>query len=212
MSRGGWDAEYRHRGRLYRGEVRLLPVPRGSRVIDIGCGDGRALRALTGQGCSAIGVDSARSALTLCRELHWQSSPDLVHADAGCLPFRSRSFDLVLMFHVIGHGFLHERNTIATEAVRLTAPGGRIHLRVFSQEDLRAEKGDLVEEGTRLRKNGLLTHYFTETEVASLFPGMEPVSLETVRWSLTIRGKPLQRAEIEAVYRNSSTNSHSVVE
>ncbi len=201
MPTGGWEADYRLRGRLYRGEVRLPPIPHGSRVIDLGCGDGRSLHALAGRTCSAVGVDSARSALVLCREQHRGTPSDLVLADAGRLPFRDRSFDLVLMLHVIGHGYRSERCMILTEAERVIAPGGCVHLRVFSREDLRATRGDLVEEGSRLRKNGQLTHYFTEDEVASLFPGMKTVCLKTVRWSLRVRGEPLMRAEIEAVFQ-----------
>ncbi len=160
MPPGVWDDDYQRRGRLYRGEVRLPTVPPGARVIDLGCGDGRALYALTGRCSSAVGVDSARSALALCRESRQFPPLDLVLADVGCLPFRDRSFDLVLLFHVIGHGYQVERSSIASEVVRMCAPGGQIHLRVFSKEDFRATKGDLVEDGTRLRKNGLLTHYF----------------------------------------------------
>ena len=212
MPPGVWDDDYQRRGRLYRGEVRLPTVPPGARVIDLGCGDGRALYALTGRCSSAVGVDSARSALALCRESRQFPPLDLVLADVGCLPFRDRSFDLVLLFHVIGHGYQVERSSIASEVVRMCAPGGQIHLRVFSKEDFRATKGDLVEDGTRLRKNGLLTHYFTEDEVASLFPGMTPLNLETVRWSLRIRGASLMRAEIQAVFRRPSDLIRAPVE
>ncbi|HOT94097.1 MAG TPA: class I SAM-dependent methyltransferase [Methanoregulaceae archaeon] len=204
MSAGGWDAHYRVRGRLYRGEVRLPPVSRGARVLDIGCGDGRALDPLSRGGCSAVGLDSSRAALTLCRTQCRCTPQQLVLADAGCLPFHDGSFDLVLMLHVIGHGYYSERSAIASEAARVTVPGGRIHLRVFSSEDLRARSGELVEEGTRLRKDGLLTHYFSEEEVIRLFPRMEAVSLETVRWPLRVRGALMMRAEIEAVFERSA--------
>ena len=89
---------------------------------------------------------------------------------------------------------------MADEAVRVTAPGGRLHLRVFSREDLRAGAGREVEEGSRLRSTGVLTHYFTEDEVASLFGSSRALRLETVRWHLRVRGAALPRAEIEAAF------------
>ena len=89
---------------------------------------------------------------------------------------------------------------MAAEAVRVTAPGGRLHLRVFSREDLRAGAGREVEDGSRLRATGVLTHYFTEDEVASLFGSCRPLRLETVRWHLRVRGADLLRAEIEGAF------------
>ncbi len=122
----------------------------------------------------------------------------LVCGDARRLPFRDRSFDVVLLLHVLGHGRADDRVRMAAEAVRVTAPGGRLHLRVFSREDFRAATGLEVEEGSRLRRTGVLTHYFTEDEVAALFPSCRALRLETVRWHLRVRGAALLRAEIEA--------------
>ncbi len=201
MASGGWDEDYRQRGRLYRGEVRLPPIPRGGRILDIGCGDGRTLQALGAHACTAVGIDTARSALALCRAGAREPAPVLALADAGSLPFRDGSFDQVLMFHVIGHGYSDDRHRLAAEAERVTARGGTVHLRVFSHEDLRAGSGEPVEDGSRLRRNGLLTHYFTEEEVGALFPSMLPVRIDTVRWHLRVRGERLPRAEVEAVFR-----------
>ena len=201
MTTDGWDEDYRRRGRLYRGEVRLPPILPGERVLELGCGDGRTLRALEARACTAVGVDSARSALALCRAGAREPAPEIALADARSLPFRDGSFDRVLMLHVIGHLRRADRHRLAAEAVRVTAPGGTVHLRVFSHEDLRAGAGDEVEEGSRLRRNGLLTHYFSENEAAMLFPSLVPDRLETVRWHLRIRGERLLRAEVEAVFR-----------
>jgi MPBQ/MSBQ methyltransferase len=198
MDDGGWDADYRRRGRLYRGGVRLPPVPEGARVLELGCGDGRTLAALGALPCTLVGLDRARAALALCRPPAGQPAFRLVRGDARCLPFPDRSFDAVLLLHVLGHGRADDRARMAAEAVRVTAPGGRLHLRVFSREDLRSEAGLEVEEGSRLRRTGVLTHYFTEDEVVALFPSCRALRLETVRWHLRVRGADLPRAEIEA--------------
>lgn len=198
MDDGGWDADYRQRGRLYRGGVRLPPLPHGARVLEIGCGDGRTLGALGALPCSPVGLDRSQSALALCRPPAGQATFRLVCGDARCMPFRDRSFDAVLLLHVLGHGRADDRARMAAEAVRVTAPGGRLHLRVFSREDLRAEAGLEVEEGSRLRRTGVVTHYFTRDEVAGLFPSCRALRLETVMWHLRVRGSALLRAEIEA--------------
>jgi MPBQ/MSBQ methyltransferase len=200
MDDGGWDADYRKRGRLYGRGVRLPAVPAGARVLELGCGDGRTLAALGTRPCTAVGLDLSPAALALCRPAAGGPAPLLVRGDARRLPFRDGSFDAVLLFHVLGHGRVGERRAMAAEAVRVTAPGGRLHLRVFSREDLRAGSGREVEDGSRLRSTGVLTHYFTEGEVASLFRSCRPLRLETVRWHLRVRGADLRRAEIEAVF------------
>ena len=200
MDDGGWDRDYRQRGRLYGGGARLPEIPAGARVIEIGCGDGRTLAALETLRCTAVGLDRAPAALALCRPPPGRSPYLLVRGDGRCLPFRGRSFDAVLLLHVLGHGLAADRESMAAEAVRVTAPGGRIHLRVFSREDLRAAMGSEVEEGSRLRRTGVLTHYFSEDEVAALFPSCRLLRLETIRWHLRVRGAALPRAEIEAVF------------
>lgn len=200
MDDGGWDRDYRQRGRLYGGGVRLPSLPEGARVLELGCGDGRTLAALGTRSCTAVGLDLSSAALALCRPAAGRPAPWLVRGDARRLPFRDGSFDAVLLLHVLGHGRADERRTMAAEAVRVTEPGGRLHLRVFSREDLRAGAGREVEDGSRLRSTGVLTHYFTEDEVASLFPSCRALQLVTARWHLRVRGADLPRAEIEAVF------------
>jgi ubiquinone/menaquinone biosynthesis C-methylase UbiE len=178
--------------------VRLPPLPEGARILELGCGDGRTLAALGTLPCTLVGLDRARAALALCRPPAGQPAFRLVWGDARCLPFPDQSFDAVLLLHVLGHGLADDRERMAAEAVRVTAAGGRLHLRVFSHADLRAETGVEIEERSRLRRTGVLTHYFTEDEVVALFPSCRALRLETVRWHLRVRGAALLRAEIEA--------------
>jgi hypothetical protein len=99
-----------------------------------------------------------------------------------------------------------DRRRLAEEATRAARPGGVIDLRVFSSEDFRSTSGTEKEAGTRVRGNGILTHYFSEAEVAELFSSCVPERLETIRWSLRVRGKCLVRAEIEASFRTPDPN------
>jgi SAM-dependent methyltransferase len=199
MDDEGWDRDYRQRGRLYRGGARLPPLPDDARVLELGCGDGRTLAALGARPCTAVGLDRAPAALALCRPLQGRPAFMLICGDARRLPFRDRTFDAVLLLHVLGHGRAADRQAMAAEAARVTAHEGRLHLRVFSNEDFRAKTGLEVEEGSRLRRTDVLTHYFTEDEVAALFPSCRVIRLETARWHLRVRGAALLRAEIEAV-------------
>jgi SAM-dependent methyltransferase len=100
--------EWIRRSRYYYDALqRLLDrvIPRGHRVLDIGCGNGDQLAAL--RPAKAVGVDLSAAMLDLARrkhaelELHQQAAEDLslpqheVHGDRG-------GFDFITMVNVVG--------------------------------------------------------------------------------------------------------------
>lgn len=85
----------------------LLPGA-GARVIDIGCGDGRHLRAAIDRDCTAIGVDYDAAALRETRRnlltAHGsQLTAQLLAADAAHLPFRDAAFDAAICTETLEH-------------------------------------------------------------------------------------------------------------
>jgi len=196
-----WDKDYASRGRLWGGAVMDLPLlPEGSVVLELGCGDGKTLSALPGGG-KIVALDVSLEALHLARRV--RTDANLILADASCLPLREKSFDAVFAFHVTGHLLAAGRRALAREAARALVPGGRLFFRDFSGQDMRAGQGEEVEQGTFLRGSGILTHYFTKSEVEELFCDLLPVSIGTHRWKLRIKGENLVRAEVEAVFLKS---------
>ncbi|WP_238320358.1 class I SAM-dependent methyltransferase [Methanoculleus bourgensis] len=123
-------------------------------------------------------------------------------ASAVCR-FRGEVFDAVFLVHVAGHLPETGRRNVASAVCRVLRPGGAAFFRAFSVEDMRAGKGVETEAQTFSRGNGIITHYFTETEVEELFAPLAPVSVRTRRWQMRIRGGDLPRAEIEAVFRKT---------
>ena len=71
---------------------------------------------------------------------------------------------------------------------------------------MRAGKGEMVEPGTYLRKNGIITHFFDEDEAKGLFSGLMPEAVTTHRWRLQVRGEVMQRAEVQAVFLKPAAN------
>jgi len=104
----------------------LLPqLAPTDRVLDVGCGDGRATRVLAGRCRQVVGVDISRGALRAARA----ESPDgrwLCASLESELPFADSSFDVLYCCEVIEHlldvpgalGAMH----------RILRPGGLLFL------------------------------------------------------------------------------------
>lgn len=111
-----WSALYEsgYAGSQLPSPLLALPVPRGARVLDVGCGTGRHL---VRWGARATGIDFAPAAL--------RGAPPgarLACGDAARLPFRPGSFDLVYSLGVVEH--LPDTAQAVRESFAALAPGG----------------------------------------------------------------------------------------
>ncbi len=201
-SSGAWDKDYRRRGRLWGSATKDLPdLPEDSAVLELGCGDGKTLSALSGRGWKMAALDISKEALRLSKAV----APNAFHllADSSRLPFRDRSFDAVFAFHIIGHLLQADRESAASEAARVLRKGGKLFLREFSCEDMRLGKGEEIESRTFRRGAGTITHYFTEDDISELFIGLKTRSIEHHRWTMRIEGKNMVRSEIKAIFEKA---------
>ncbi len=212
-----WNREYRDKGRIWRGAAPKLPdLPAGSRVLELGCGNGKTLAAMLRCPWRIAALDLSPLAVRLGRDgaagLLAGSGPaesvrprrslgaDFVAADAVSLPFRASTFDAVFAFHVIGHLREEGRSQAAQEAARVLKPSGRLFFLEFGVEDMRMGKGEEVEPMTFRRGGGVLTHYFAEGEVLEIFEVLRQVSIVTDRRITRIMGKDHLRSEVEAEF------------
>jgi SAM-dependent methyltransferase len=102
----------------------LLRLPPRATVVDAGCGAGRAVAELAGQGAHAIGVDLDPAMLAAARSRF--PGLDLRTADCADLPLGDREahgYRADKVYHV-----LPEPLSALAEARRVLAPGGRIVL------------------------------------------------------------------------------------
>ncbi|WP_283135788.1 methyltransferase domain-containing protein [Rhizohabitans arisaemae] len=102
----------------------LLNVSAGTRLLDVGCGSGRAVGEAARLGARAFGVDPDRSMIAVA-ESRWPEGGFTV-ADAYALPYPDSSIDAYRadkVYHVLENPAL-----ALAEAYRVLVPGGRIVL------------------------------------------------------------------------------------
>ena len=201
-----WDNDYGQRGRLWGGAVHNLPhIGSGSRVLELGCGNGKTLSALASQGLAVTAIDFSSRAATMSHRVALHTGTgEVAIADARQLPFSTGTFDAVIAFHIIGHMYEEDRARIAMESTQVLRQDGMLWFSGFARDDLRSGMGMQVEPPTFERANGTVTHYFTEPEVQDLFSGLAPVQVATERWTIRVRGKEHLRAEITGIFLKSA--------
>ena len=197
--REAWDSFYSGNRRPWRGvsDIGDLPFPPGSRVLEVGCGNGKTAVALARRGYRVTGMDFSQKAIDICRELILDA--DFVCASVLNIPFENGSFDGISAFHVLEHLTDEELNKASEELYRVMKTGGYLLVKSFAEGDMRAGKG-IVSGDSVIRGNGILYHYFTEDELTSKLSQFECVSIRTVEDKT--RFGPVRR-RIEAVFRKS---------
>jgi SAM-dependent methyltransferase len=116
----------------YIAALDALGVGEGSRILDIGCGAGLALRLAADRGADVAGLDAAPGLLEYARRR--VPGATIIQGELQSLPFPDQTFDAVTGFN----SFQYAADPIVAlrEAKRVTAPGGRILALVWSPPEM----------------------------------------------------------------------------
>jgi ubiquinone/menaquinone biosynthesis C-methylase UbiE len=149
-----WDARFPDDGPVYAAAVAELGLRKGDRVLDAGCGTGRALPALrdaVGPSGVVLGADLTPAMLEAAVRAGRDRTGQLLLADVAGLPLRTESLDAVFAAGLIAH--LPNPAENLRELARVVRPGGTLALfhpigraalaarqgRQITPDDLRAE-------------------------------------------------------------------------
>lgn len=149
-----WDTRFPDDAPAYAAAVAALGVREGDRVLDAGCGTGRALaplRAAVGAPGVVLGADLTPAMLEAAVRAGRDHDGQLLLADVAALPLRTESLDAVLAAGLIAH--LPRPAENLRELARVVRPGGLLALfhpvgraalaarqgRQITPDDLRAE-------------------------------------------------------------------------
>ncbi|MFI9168328.1 methyltransferase domain-containing protein [Streptomyces lincolnensis] len=102
----------------------LLGIDPGTRIVDVGCGAGRAVAEMSTRGAQACGVDVDSHMIATARQ-RWPTAHFTI-ADACELPFADRALDGYRAEKVYHN--LNDASRALEEARRVLVPGGRLVL------------------------------------------------------------------------------------
>jgi ubiquinone/menaquinone biosynthesis C-methylase UbiE len=164
----------------------------GQKVLEIGVGAGTDHIQFARAGAQLHGIDLTEHGVELVRQrlALEQLSSDLRVADAESLPFADDCFDVVYSWGVLHH--TPDTQRAIAEAVRVTRPGGRICLMLYSRHawvtyGLWLRRGPL--SGRPLRTLADVLHHhmestgtkgFTSRELQAMLTGVDDLKIEKV--------------------------------
>lgn len=162
----------------------------GDRVLDVGCGKGHVVKALTELGVRAEGIDLNPNAaeVAVVPHVRTMSAADLDYPDGH--------FDAVVSFHAIEH--IPGAGAALAEMARVVRPGGKVLL-VYPAEPIRglyAIPTSIILHGHPFRARQVHVHRFTPDRLNRLAinVGLTPLRTRLRLWpspehaSLFLRG------------------------
>ncbi|MEU7551924.1 methyltransferase domain-containing protein [Streptomyces sp. NPDC044571] len=149
-----WDRKFPDDGPAFQRAVGEFGLRPGDRVLDAGCGTGRALaalRAAVGPTGTVLGADLTAQMLSAAQQAGRGADGALLLADVARLPLRDGVLDAVFAAGLIAH--LPDPEANLGELARVVRPGGRLalfhpigraalaarHGRALTPDDMRAE-------------------------------------------------------------------------
>ncbi|TJZ58710.1 methyltransferase domain-containing protein [Streptomyces piniterrae] len=138
-----WDAKFPEDAATFATGIAELGLHEGDRVLDAGCGTGRALPALreaVGAGGTVLGADLTPEMLRVAVQAGHDRRAGLLLADVTRLPLPDASLDAVFASGLLTH--LDNATEGLAELARVVRPGGRLALfHPIGRAALAARKG-----------------------------------------------------------------------
>jgi SAM-dependent methyltransferase len=129
---------------------RLVP-PSGRDVVDVGCGGGALVRALSDRGARAIGIEISDSQMAGAVEQDGGRGARYLVGRAERLPLDDASADVVVFMRSLHHVPVAELGGALREARRVIRPGGAVYVAEPLAEGDFFELTRIVDDETEVR-------------------------------------------------------------
>ena len=120
----------------FRVVPRMWPAIAGERTLDVGCGLGLYTMEMNRRGARAVGLEVNLDALRQAQRLNRGERVGWIVGDAQRLPFRDRSFQLIVSVEVLSHLSPESRARTADEIARVTAERGNAVITLHNRRRL----------------------------------------------------------------------------
>lgn len=150
--------------------------PRGGKVLDLGCGNGRNLRYIVESGFETYGIDISEKGLGQLKETLKQKnlSADIKKGSFYNLPYKDKIFDRVISINVFQHNDWKGAEKSFAEASRVLKNNGLFLLSVRSlSRELPEDRKDIPDKGVTFipkegTKAGIMLHHYSKEEIEEL--------------------------------------------
>lgn len=179
-----WEEFYLKGSPNWRGSPYDLPdLKEGTRYLDVGCGTGSTLIKAVERGWIAKGIDISPSALEVAGDRLGRRG---LKADLVCMDISKDrlegGFDLISLHYVLGAMKNDGRRFSVKNILKVMTHGGHLTFEDLAVGDVRENKGERIEERTRLKGNGIIQHFFEIDEVREIFGSLKEVRLSRDTW------------------------------
>lgn len=106
-------------------------LPKGGKVLDVGCGTGEHLHRAVDAGLQAFGIEPAPSMLDVARRN--VPKAEIKQGVATELPYAAGTFDLVIMVEVLRYLDRADTEKALREARRVLKPGGQLFVTLVNR-------------------------------------------------------------------------------
>lgn len=171
-----------------------LPASAQGRILDVGCGVGALLEALSLLGWETEGIDTDATVVALCQGRGLNARVGLLEEQH----YPDGSFDVVTMMHVIEH--VPDPLRTLREVYRILRPGGRLIMLTPNLNSLGHQRFGIDWLGLDIPRHLCLFTSSTLTQV------VEAVGFARSEWSTTARTSrfnSLVSYELQAFQRNA---------
>jgi ubiquinone/menaquinone biosynthesis C-methylase UbiE len=171
---GVYDHHYdHHRGRSYHTHISsqlMRPLPRGGKLLDIGCGTGLFVEKFIKTGGTAVGLDISGKMISRAQ---WRCpTSEFVVGTGEKIPFSDNSFEAISSLLVFS--YVKDPLAMLKESYRVLKPGGIISICTLGKKLLTRGIPAIYLLSEKMKFNHILMkdfgeHYYNKDEMICLF-------------------------------------------